>query len=391
MSFPLLLSLGTAILFYLVIPLGGAFYVRAQWRLFRKRILSSSLKKDVNYGVLRRPGKGHLGDYRFIGTFQAIQGADTVWVTNGKVSLPVHLAGERVYTLPHFYPDLSSGNIPKNIPRSMKWSQVFSLHEGARVFICGGLWREGEQLLFRSSPTQKLVILIYDGSESSILTRCLWGGRQKNEYVNEFSPWSISLGALLLLLEAYVFYNQPLSHLAGQVTILLAGAPLLVFLPPGVAFFQLYRKLWRRGRIYRAERDFARLPLRFWPNAQSLEECKNIPMPQGGLYGCRPYPSREEALAGNPQGKLLRLLTLQKANYAIKEYWGFGPLDEEGDLTVGPDALTEPILLPGDPYALSTFSARRARRMEILSCGAFSLGFGINLILLFLLLNSLLL
>ena len=387
-----LLSLGTAFLFYLAIPLGGAFWVRAQWRLFRRRILTCSLKREIHYGALRRSGEGHLGDYRFMGTLQAIQGEDTIWVTNGKVSLPVHLEKESIYTLPHFFSDPSSGNLSEEIPRPIKWKQVFALHEGTRIFVCGGLWREGGQLLFRNSPSQKLVILIYDGSEGSILTRCLWGGRQKNEYINDLSPWSIFLGALLLLLEAYVFYRQPLNHFAGRVTVLLGVAPLAVFLPPGVALFQVYRKLWRRGRIYRTERDLVRLPLRFWPKAQSLGECKNILLPQGGSYGFHRYRTGKEAMERNPRNNLLKLLTLGRKDRTDGECLAFGPLDEEGrgEFTAGSDALTGVTLLPGDPYALSALSALRARRMELLSCAAFGLGFGINLILLFLLLNTLL-
>lgn len=218
------------------------------------------------------------------------------------------------------------------------------------------------------------------------------GGRQKNEYINDLSPWSIILGALILLLEAYFFYRQPLNFFAGRLTALLGVAPLTVFFPPGVLFFELYRILWRRGRIFRAERDMVRLPLRFWPEAHSMEECLPTPMPHGGIYGFHRYETGREGLDKNPRENLLDLSVLRGEDNLDKECFAFGSLDEEGEgeFAAGSDILTGVILLPGDPFELAALSARRARRMEILSGLSCSVGIGMNLILLFFLMNTLL-
>jgi len=396
LSVALSLSLITAALFYALIPMGGAFAVRAQWRVFRRRVLECSRKDEIGYGVLKTPGEGFLGDYRFLGTLQAIQGDDVLWVTNGRISLPVHVDQVTGYTLPHSFISEATGgrlsmreSLPDEVPQRFLWNRMFSLPEGTRVLVCGGLWREKGQLLFRSSDSQPLMFLIYDGREDTILLRSLWSGRQPNEYVNSFSPWSVVLGALLLLLEAYLFYRQPLNSLSGRVTVLLGIAPLAVFLPPGVAFFELYRFLWKQGRLYRAERDVIRFPLFHWPDAGNLDECRDTSLGDKGDYGWIRYPTGEEGLKNNPGESLPDLLVLKGKNILSRPCFGFGILRRGGERAFAREEsdLAGTVLLPGDPFKLSVRSAVMARRMELLSGAAFTAGILLNLFLLFLALN----
>ena len=170
MSAALSVALITAALFYALIPMGGAFAVRAQWRVFRRRALECSRKEEIKYGVLKKQGDGFLGDYRFLGTLQALQGDEIIWVTNGSISLPVHLNHVSGYTLPHSFISEATGgrlsmreSLPDEVPRRFLWNRMFSLPEGTKVLVCGGLWREKGQLLFRSSDSQPLMFLIYDG------------------------------------------------------------------------------------------------------------------------------------------------------------------------------------------------------------------------------------
>ena len=216
-----------------------------------------------------------------------------------------------------------------------------------------------------------------------------WSGRQRNEYVNSFSPWSVVLGSLLLLLEAYLFYRQPLYSLSGRITALLGIAPLAVFLPPGVVFFELYRYLWKQGRLYRAERDVIRLPLVHWPEAGSLDECRDSPLGEQGVYGWITYPSGAEGLKENPGESLPDLLVLKGRNILDRPCFGFGILreDQRRRFTRGTNGLAGTVLLPGDPFELSARSAVMARRMELLSGLAFAAGIVLNLFLLFLSLN----
>lgn len=58
MGVPFFVSLLTACLFYVIIPVGGAFWVRAQWRRFRSRVLSCSLKKRFITAISGSPGRG---------------------------------------------------------------------------------------------------------------------------------------------------------------------------------------------------------------------------------------------------------------------------------------------------------------------------------------------
>jgi len=389
------IALFTAILFYVVIPVGGAFWVRSGWRSFRRSVLGCSLKKQVKYGEFKSHGDGYLGDYRFVGTLQAIQGDDILWVSNKSISLPVNLSQVSVYTLPHSFLSSTRGgllslrhSLPDEVPRRTRWDHIFSLSEGTKILICGGLWRENGQLVLRRSDSQRLMVLIYDGDEGSILPRCVWGGRQRNEYMNSYTPWSIILGALLLLLEAYLFYNNPLASTLGRLTSILAIAPLTVFLPPGIIFFELYRLLWRRGRLFRAERDMLKLPVRFWPGAESLEDCPDIVSPDGFKYRYRRYETGRAGLDDNPRENLLDPAVCNSNEILASECYCFGPVDETGDFIHQDSSLTETVLLPGNPFDLARKSAAMARRMELLSGGAFGLGLVINMVILFLLLNT---
>jgi hypothetical protein len=233
------------------------------------------------------------------------------------------------------------------------------------------------------------MFLIYDGSEDTILLRSLWSGRQPNEYVNSFSPWSVILGALLLLLEAYLFYRQPLNSLSGRITVLLGIAPLAVFLPPGVAFFELYRFLWKQGRLFRAERDVIRLPLFHWPDAANLDDCRDTSLGDKGVYGWIRYATGEEGLKKNPGENLPDLLVLKGRNILNRPCYGFGILQQNGDREFSKEDrdLAGTVLIPGDPFILSARSAVMARRMELLSGAAFAAGIVMNLFLLFLALN----
>ena len=388
-------ALVCGILFYLIIPGGGAFYVRRRWRIFRNRIVCSTKIPEVSYAKVKNAPEGYLGEFRMLGSLQAIQGNDTIWISNESISLRVHLSGVDVYTLPRS-DETEPGTLPMretftdDIPVRMPWSRFFSLPEGTRLYVSGELFREKGQLYFRSTQENPLLVLIYDGPEDSILLRTIWAGRQKNEYVNDFTPISLAAGGLVNLLFTYLSIRQGGSDLYSWLIFTMALSPFLVMLPPGLIFFELYRYFWHQGRRSRGERDLVNLTIRYWPQGTEISECRDIMLPGGQFYGYRKVENCERAVKTVTKGKLINTCLSWKKDPMTMTAYVFGVVGN-GDgkdefFPLSRDLLISPLIIPGDPYVLVKVCSRRARIMEILA-GLFVLaGFLLNLVLFLLIL-----
>jgi hypothetical protein len=377
-----LAALGTALLFFALIPGVGAFGVRWQWRLFRRRMLEASLAPFLRYSDLGG-AEGRRGDYRVFGELEAIQGRDRIWINTGQFTVEADLEGVRLYLLP----SLSGGGLPEPLPDEepavAPWSRVFSLPSGMRLFVGGSLFLEEGRGVFRSSPGAPLLLVFYDGERESILKRAIWGGRKRNEYWNPFTLPSLLTGFLCLALLAYLSLRSSQAGLPGLAVLSLAAAPAAPFLPPGVALYYLYRWFWKMARRLRAERDLLRLPLRYFPEAGGGERTAQLPT------GERYLMCREGALEvqGEPE-------TRQCSRHPdAGESWLFGAVEEsEGRRTLRrpADPMAELLRIPGEPAALAALCERTARWYELAAAACFATGLGINLFVVLLLLARLL-
>jgi len=387
----LYLALAFGLLFYILIPGGGAFRVRNRWRRFRKRVLDATAMPELSYSLLRTSREGHLGDFRILGSLQAIQGGETIWVAGNGLSVTVNLSNVTVYTLPHTSPAEGEAPSPdseegmsEEVPAQMSWNRIFSLPEGTRLFIAGSLYREGGQTVFLNRRERPLLVLLYDGEEETILPRTVRAGRQRNEYLNELTPGSLITGCLVLLLLTYLAFRGGMEA-QGRLILLMAMGPLLVYLPPGLLFYELYRIFWRRARSCRAERDLLSLPLRYWPGARSLEECRDREIPGMGVYGYR--SCTDTAAARRAAGEQLVRAAEGISGEEACTVWGLlAPETAEirdtpesparRAFTSSPDRLVSPLLSTPDPFRGFRTSTFRARRWLILSalCGLAGLG-----------------
>ena len=150
-----------AILFYIFIPAVGAFIARDRWRKFRKRLVKISLYPLIDYSDLTTWKEGMLGNYRFFGNLEAIQGENRIWLTNESMSIGVDLQQVSLYLIPSQarYPGYIKNNpeefdeaLPYQEPVSMKWKHIFSLPEGTNIFVAGNLFMEKGGTIFRLSP-----------------------------------------------------------------------------------------------------------------------------------------------------------------------------------------------------------------------------------------------
>ncbi len=386
MSSPALLltALGTALLFFALIPGAGAFGVRWQWRLFRRRMREASLAPFLRYSDLSG-AEGRRGDFRVFGELEAIQERDRIWINTGEFTVEADLEGVRLYLLP----SLSAGGglpepLPDEEPAVAPWNRVFSLPSGLRLFVGGSLFLEEGRGVFRSSPRVPLLVVCYDGERESILKRAIWGGRKRNEYWNPFTLPSLLTGFLCLALLAYLSLRSSQAGLPGFAVLSLAAAPVAPFLPPGVALYYLYRYFWKMARRLRAERDLLRLPLRYFPEEGAGGECTAL-LPTGESY----LMCREGALAVEGEPETRRC----SRHPDTGESWLFGAVEErQGRRTLRrpADPMAELLRVPGDAADLSAFCERTARRYELAAAACFATGLGINLFMVLLLLARLL-
>lgn len=390
----LLLAFGLALIFYAAIPGAGAFYVRSRWREFRRRMIRTSLFPIVSYGNLRLVHDGFAGNFRFFGGLEAIQGDDVVWLRSSELSVSVELRRVSLYWLPSFsFPEEVDGvevyeeALPDETPTLVPWRRIFSLPEGTQVSVSGPLYLEEGGAIFRSDRQEPLTVVIYDGQSDSILRRAIWGGRHRNEYLNPFTPGSITIGSFSLLIVSYVLLRTPVERLLAIITLAISLFPILPLLPPGLLLFFLYRRLWKEARFLRAERDMLLLPLRYFPSFSGDANAESARLPNGEDYVMERYEERERAMARLGNGKIRRASRLALPPPKERTFYVFG--------SPGPAALRHPtdpmaelVMIPGDPLLLSHRCAKRARAYEILSSACIVAGVLINLYLLLVVLGA---
>ena len=379
-----------AALFFLIAPGLGAIYVRRRWRIFRKQIYDSSLRPTVHYGEFENADEGFVGMFRFIGVLEAIQGSDTIWMHDGMISASADLKGTTVYILPFAEAEDRSDRIEKNdegMPDEMlqhlPWSKVSTIPEGTRLIVSGALYSERGRAVFRTDKNTPLTVLLFDGDENTIVRRSIWAGRQLNEYWNQFTLLSLLAGAVALLVIAYYLSRNSLLRLPALFALVTGLTPILPFLPPGIGLFLLYRGLWRRGRIRRAERDLIALPLRFIDKRYDI---KSVKLPDQETYEMRILASAEEALSAAPTASI-RGVSLVDNAFEAKRYFAFGR-PEAGKLGEIADPLVETIIIPGDPWDLSRRSESSARVFELTALLCVAFGYAVNWFVVFISLAS---
>jgi hypothetical protein len=254
------------------------------------------------------------------------------------------------------------------IPQRIRWDQVSTMTEGARVFVGGNLVWRNDRLIFVSTKENPLMVIFYDGDDRSLTIRTIRAGRNKNEYWNTITPYALILGVFTQLLIALSFLARPAFRLTAIAACIALFTPLFPMFPPGVLCTVLYQRLWRQARLFRIYRDIARLPLKYHANT----------LPSGEHYGALRYSSRPEECF-----PLLLPATGRK-----KDGWYiFGHLEANAE-TSGTTP-TEPLdpfapfgVLHGNPERLARRYTVTAHVLGIISWLFLLGGIGINLLFL---------
>ena len=378
------LVFGLACTFFLIIPGAGAVSVRRRWRRFRRALVGAALAPTVTYGALSqlRRATGGAGRYRFFGRLEAIEDDDVIWLNDGAISVAADVARTSAYLLPaagsREEPSWPyAGESPDRVP----WSRLTTLAERTPVFVSGPLRLEGDRPVFRAGEAgDELLLILYDGPDEEVLPHSVWTGRQRNEYWNLLTPASLAVGSLALLLAAYILLRVPADRAAAILAVSCSLIPMLPLLPPGFISFPLYRRMWRRGRQLRAERDILRLALRhdFDARGETL-------LPDGEGYVMRTVdaPAAAELVRAGA-----RKVDVSVAQAEPVRYFVFGAPRAGATAGAGPDGVAglrrpnDPmaglLVVPGEPSRLARRSERAAQRLEIAAVAILLAGTGIN-------------
>ena len=247
---PVFAALASAAVFYVILPVMGAFVVRGRWRAFRRLVTSSaSLPEPAGLPDVA----GESGRVLLRGELEAIGGDDELWLRTDSVTVAVSMRGAALYLLSQ--ESDARGSIRYRIERQ-RWRAVTSIQPGLKAYATGRVCRSGARLTMDSSRDDALVIL-YDGSTADVAEAALRAGRHANEYWNPVGQASLAIGVLAMAGLSSVSLSSAAPALLSAVTLTAAFLPILPVVPPGLAGFMAYRAYWKKALEYRERRDVA--------------------------------------------------------------------------------------------------------------------------------------
>jgi hypothetical protein len=180
------------------------------------------------------------------------------------------------------------------------------------------------------------------------------------------------MGALSLIVMAASFLSRPAFRLTAITALIAVFTPLFPLIPPGILCTVLYRRLWWRARIFRANRDLVRLPLKYLP--QDKRSCR---LPSGEWYGVYRWDTLPEEARNT-----MPLLILDEGKRKNEGWYLFGALPwpaGEGSIPIEPeDPFATFGILPGKPETLARRYTAWAHTLEIIAWLALLAGIGLN-------------
>ncbi|MDR2758152.1 MAG: hypothetical protein LBB78_02090 [Spirochaetaceae bacterium] len=359
----------------------GAIFNHRSWRNFQQWFNKLRLKPFLDYTAYQTTEEGL---FRFIGGFESTDGR-TLWIRSTKLTVPVAISGAQTYLFPmpkgeevpeSFYPE-------EEAPERIRWDRVSTLTEGARVFVGGLLRPLGNRMTFVSTKENPLLVIFYDGPERSLTNGVIRAGQHQSKYWNRFTPYGLTLGAFSLIIMAFSFLSRPAFRVTSIAAFIALFIPFYPFLPPGMIFTIVYRRLRRQAGVYRFCRDLVRLPLSYFFPGEKITK-----LPDGEYYGyvsCAALPADEETVPLLIPGEPLR----KGRNWYVfgatdgegaPQTEAAGDLADQGKLPGQPRDLFAPWgAIPGEPETLAKGYTLRGRLLETLSWFMLLVGLVVNI------------
>jgi hypothetical protein len=398
---PLFAALAAAALFYLVLPVTGAFFVRSSWRRFRSSIVKAARLPALSYAALVSAEEGTR--FRFSGGVEAIEGRDRIWVRSEGpglgLSVAVDMSQARLFSVPAEKDDRDAAGRERDseyepsgydesseTPEPLSWRSLPALAEGSSAFVSGILRREGGKAFLGGAPKDPAVVVLYGCPADELLSRCVRQGRQANEYWNMLTPISFALGIACMIGVLLSFARGVFVEDFFLMSAIIAVSPLSALLPPGIALYFLYRSAWKRARSLRATRDSVTIPCAaFAPGAADAV------LPGGEAYARRFYDRLDPLLSpGGPKVRGMdEILGLQAAARGFTCFGRPGSSPEE-PLSRPEDPMAEFVAIPGIPEELARRCSNLARVYTLLSGLALLGAVFVNAIIAFIVFKALL-
>ena len=194
--------LGTVVFWYGLIPAIGGIILRNKWYRFRKHFNEFRLCPILDYDIYRKldesDGGGEMGkSFRFLGKFESVTEGQVLWVRSESLTVPVLLKNADTYLLQMISED--------SAPQKIRWEIVSTLSENAKVCVCGAIQNNKGQWNFTSTKKNPLIIFFYDGPDNALASHIVRVCRQRDEYWNSITPYSLAMGVLCHFLFAVLF------------------------------------------------------------------------------------------------------------------------------------------------------------------------------------------
>ena len=202
---------------------------------------------------------GETGEYRFNGLFDSAGPDGMLWIRSGNLTVQARIKKANLYLFSNTGKNTAVFD-PGEVPEKIKWDRITSLTGEVSVFIGGPLVIKDDRPVFDSLPEASLLIIFYEGPEVDLPVRAVRAGRQRNEFINFLTPYSFIMGAFSQLMIAITYLSRPVYRMTLISSLIALFIPLLPWVPPGILFTIIYRRLWLQARIFRSSRDQACLP-----------------------------------------------------------------------------------------------------------------------------------
>ena len=259
---PLYVAIAVAVIFYAALPFAGAFARKLLWSRFRARFGELSQAPVLGYGDIAaaraRGGEEPFGPFQFRGSMDALEGEEGLWLRSGETTVVVDFRDTAFHALAQDDPELPLDSIGRagGLER-LSWRKVRSFSSGTKVLVAGMLRMRGGQAVFVSGAREPLVVVSYDGAEDNLESRIVAAARGRNDLWNGYTFASCAAGVTILGLLLAMFQSMYFLPSVLFVSGLVALAPLVPFLPPGMLLVFLGNAVWRRRIGIMMRRDLA--------------------------------------------------------------------------------------------------------------------------------------
>jgi len=241
----LLIIMIICFLFYLLLPLLGAYGVYRRWSVFRR-----SLWNALAFAPFEGRGEGLV---HFFGVLEAVEGETRLWLRHGLRSLCVDMERSNLYIIHQRDEEEFPLGEP---PEALSWKRMFSLSQGTPFLVMGHVANYEGQWMMEAPAEGRLFAVVYEGKSQDLLEEGLRQSFHHRGYWNGITPWSLLAGSLFCFITAYFFQAR---GSAVFLSVLGAVAPLLPFLPPGVVLYFSHRRLAKKVKTMQIEKVLSQI------------------------------------------------------------------------------------------------------------------------------------